>query len=544
MVGWKFQPGDGYVSDDEQSVNDDDDDASTQNSVDTEFILHEEVIRTVHEHDKVGAEAVSIVSSSMSTCNDPRVPFQEIFDLALFYMERLPPRNLLRLARRYFGKEFVENLFQQAPGIFLKPPDWTTAPTAKSDLELQRRENHRAEAAGTCNIDRLECRSPRSVAAPTSFRDPLKRIAVVAAGISTRDDDQRRKRRTRLLLFGGAVAAGILAFYWSSRDRSPLPPPTSNLDANIDLDSNRTTTARHRRDDVNKARVDNGQTILAASVCWDATEKDTIDKEYMFVESVFQKEAPLVLIGKSLEVAPDSARGLQNFDRTVGETIQQMLNESLELGIMISSIIKTEAISRLVVRSKHAALYVRIVVDNVVEQVHALKAIRRFWLAVISRMSFAKVKQTLLPGDANIKSNGATRLSAQPLRNNQGVAMSDTRGVWDATTAVETSEGGLGVLFQIASNACSGNGACRKVLELPRRFSAIKKAAMAAKKSPRQAIGTVVGRMTPVVATAIDGAVLADHFKKHPATTSATSTCEEDHDEDEQHCGDGKESST
>jgi hypothetical protein len=115
--------------------------------------------------------------------------------------------------------------------------------------------------------------------------------------------------------------------------------------------------------------------------------------------------------------------------------------------------------------------------------------------------------------------------------------MLDKRGVWDTTMAVETSEGGLGLLFQMATNACFGYAPCRNVLAMPGRFSAIKTVAIAAKKNPRKAIGKIIKRVTPVLATAIDGASLVDHYKLSPINT-ATSRCAENHhgEDKEQNC--------
>lgn len=113
MVGWKYRPGDGYVSDDEQD-GDEDGKGEIDDSVSIDadsFVMINEAWASLLRDDatKNNCEAVSVVSSSLSSIVDTVVPFQELMDTAISYMEKVPPRMLLRLAIRHYScKELLE----------------------------------------------------------------------------------------------------------------------------------------------------------------------------------------------------------------------------------------------------------------------------------------------------------------------------------------------------------------------------------------------------------------------------------------------------
>jgi hypothetical protein len=497
MVGWKYQPGDGYISDDEQSVNDDESSAS-ENSVDTDFILHDEGIKTVSEHDKmIGAEAVSIVSSSLSTCYDARVPFQEIFDLALVYMERLPPRNLLHLAQRYFGREFVENMCKQAPGIFLTPPDWTTSPLARSDQDLSRTKRGATKQSASIIVD--------SSRRPTAFHnDPLKQIAVVAAGISTRDDDQRRKKRARLLLLGGAVAAVIVALCWNSlvvKTPEPIAPTR-------EINDDRTSTRQ--------ANVNNGQTILAASTCWETTENDTFEKENIFARAVYRKETSPVVV-QSILITHDDECDVRSLEPIDGEvTLHAILKEALELGTRISNIIKTKPITTRFVRSKDLGLFARNGLDKVAERLRKMITLWRNLILIISRTKLVlEIQRAVLSASSEAKTNDVTSLVIPDLPSKQALTISGKKTSQEIST--------LDILSRIVKNICFAYLPCRNV---QRRLNNMKKSNI----GPRKALGKVIGNLTPALATALDGTSMADHYK-HASDSMTVSDAERNGDD-------------
>lgn len=241
MVGWKYKPDEqGYMSDDDADEDDDmdyDDDfdespnssigpMDSQSSVDTEFLRHEAATAaaTVRSRESVvGAEAVSIVSSSMSSMFAARVPFQELIDSAIHFMERMPPRNLLGLATRYYGRETVQDMLHDASGIsfFQPPPVWTRASTAISDHELKqqlRRDLSRNESTSslqsgdstmTDNDDYDDVNT--DVLRRLWSEDRGKAMAAIAAGLSLGDDAERRRKKQFKKMMIGAVAVMIVA---------------------------------------------------------------------------------------------------------------------------------------------------------------------------------------------------------------------------------------------------------------------------------------------------------------------------------------------
>ena len=74
-------------------------------------------------------------------CGSARVPFQELIDLAVSLMHKIPPRNLVNLARRYHAEITLRPLMAQSSSIALlqPPPSWTLASHAESDWSIRRR---------------------------------------------------------------------------------------------------------------------------------------------------------------------------------------------------------------------------------------------------------------------------------------------------------------------------------------------------------------------------------------------------------------------
>lgn len=246
MVGWKYRPGDGYVSDDdgegddEHHQNDMDDETSlgpmdSQSSVDTEFLLHEAGLQEQqqqqqqqgmqHGTEGLGAESVSIVSSSMSSMLAVRVPFQELIDAAISYMERMPPRHLLGLATRYYGRDQVQIMVRNAPAIsfFQTPPAWTRASKAKSDhlLKQQRRAettNGRLVRSLSSSdestqqwLDFDEDDDDEGIRQQFLLEERGKVLAVIAAGFGPGDDAERRRRKQQKRMVTGAIAVMVVA---------------------------------------------------------------------------------------------------------------------------------------------------------------------------------------------------------------------------------------------------------------------------------------------------------------------------------------------
>lgn len=160
MVGWKYQPGDGYVSDEEGEGDRDGasivsnstmDDNSSGLDVDGDVLLFQAGLLdteignrrnksssgaalsslmdggsssiggggcTAGGNDVVSLSSMSSFMGGASSSNNAAatlVPFQDLIDTAVnTYMRQIPPRRLLALSKSYYGKEQVEALLQAA----------------------------------------------------------------------------------------------------------------------------------------------------------------------------------------------------------------------------------------------------------------------------------------------------------------------------------------------------------------------------------------------------------------------------------------------
>lgn len=213
MVGWKYRPGDGFVSDDEHDDGTVSTDTMDNASMDTEFLLSE---RVGGDREELNTETNSLISTALSSMEPPaRVSFQELIDNALDLMRKIPPRKLLPLAARYYGHDEVELILQSAPSIkMLEPPaDWALQSTAKADWFLKQRAKER-RLSSPRKRDRepdaaKEAHDPEVV--KVYLKENAKSRPVIAAGYGPGDDDERRRRKRRKVLLATAVAVVVVA---------------------------------------------------------------------------------------------------------------------------------------------------------------------------------------------------------------------------------------------------------------------------------------------------------------------------------------------
>ena len=205
MVGWKYRPGDGYVSDDEEDDDDDEEeDAAVEARLDAAVDGDIHQLRSVLDRDGATPNAPTGATSSVSTGSttaangseyNARVPFQELIDLALEYMQAIPPRELLTIAKRYYGKAHVKELLEETKSIRLMGdvPLWSVQPTLAID-------------------------TPEKVT-KRILRSKKGTKAVLALGFGLSDIDRRRRKR---VFWFGVVAVAVLAIAVAWLDASPL----------------------------------------------------------------------------------------------------------------------------------------------------------------------------------------------------------------------------------------------------------------------------------------------------------------------------------
>ena len=179
--GWKYHPGQGYVSDHEDIDGDSDsvqscssfdrmdsDDVGAEGEM---MLLKEGLLEKNPSSRVVGAlpmksstEDVVSVSSSLSLMHATtistdeaakKVPFQELLDTAVRYVHRIPPRRLLSLAKQFYGNSYVEEQLSSAPAhattssssfsapelplMLQDPVSWVLSPTAPAEWWLRSR---------------------------------------------------------------------------------------------------------------------------------------------------------------------------------------------------------------------------------------------------------------------------------------------------------------------------------------------------------------------------------------------------------------------
>jgi len=227
-VGWKLRLGpdgfEGYVSDNENEDDDDrfstnrsiDGDASTGRTAttittDQEFSIvscsNDSVnMSAIHDDDDRQADDDDHTIGDMSRSVGPigcipdasveRVPFQDLIDRALVYMQRYPPKSLAKIAELYFcmgsPTSEAEEMLLPPPSLDMVPstvllnpaPKWSIAATAKADWVLKqraraqlgkkamsrkdKRRKRRAEARAAASQLRFECSSVHSSHTTTS----------------------------------------------------------------------------------------------------------------------------------------------------------------------------------------------------------------------------------------------------------------------------------------------------------------------------------------------------------------------------------------
>jgi len=112
-------------------------------SVDTSFMSFGDKIDTVTGDDDTISVAPSL-ASSVDCGSNVRVSFEELIELSIKYMRRIPPRNLIPLARKYLSDENCQLLLAGSSSIALlqPPPSWALVNTVPADwiLKMQLRE--------------------------------------------------------------------------------------------------------------------------------------------------------------------------------------------------------------------------------------------------------------------------------------------------------------------------------------------------------------------------------------------------------------------
>jgi len=205
-VGWKYIPGDVSCY-----VDNDDDDMSVV-SMDPSL---------------QGTDDDSVVSA---VNHKARVPFQELIDLSVTLMHKIPPRNIIKLAQRYHNSVTLQPLLAESSSIALlqPPPSWGLTSNTDSDwvirarmlkeqgtkLNRHQRKNRKKLANGTdyINDNESSCMSMVSTIYPEKGdKPPLQ--AVIASGTGPDGRAEARKLRKKRKALTQSVVVIVISIF-------------------------------------------------------------------------------------------------------------------------------------------------------------------------------------------------------------------------------------------------------------------------------------------------------------------------------------------
>ncbi|KAL7551858.1 hypothetical protein ACHAWF_015078 [Thalassiosira exigua] len=208
-VGWRYLPGEGASS---GYVSGEEDDGSFDASLQDQSL----------DGNDGGA----------SMAGGQRVPFQELIDLSLSLMHKIPPRHLKNLAQRFHEEVELQPLLVRSSTIALlqSPPSWALASHVDSDWVLRRRLIE-GRSGGSPKRLKLASGSDGQGSKWPDFAKEPPLLALVASGTGPdgRAKARMARRRRRAMVRGAAGVAALavlvaLARSYLSRPLS-VPPP-------------------------------------------------------------------------------------------------------------------------------------------------------------------------------------------------------------------------------------------------------------------------------------------------------------------------------
>jgi len=199
-VGWKYIPGDVscYVDNDDDEISVVSMDPSLQ-----------------------GTDDDSVISS---TNQKARVPFQELIDLSVTLMHKIPPRNLVNLAQRYHNNVTLQPLMAESSSIALlqPPPSWGLTSNIDSDwvirarllkeqgtkLNRHQRKNRKKLGNGTDYVNDNESASTSMMSTiypEKGDKPPFQALIASGTGPDGREEARKLRKKRKMLTQSVAV---------------------------------------------------------------------------------------------------------------------------------------------------------------------------------------------------------------------------------------------------------------------------------------------------------------------------------------------------
>merc|ERR1712060_536987 len=150
--------------------------------------------------------------------NNP-VPFQELIDLSIDMMHKIPPRNLLNLARRYYDEVTLQPLMVESSSIAMlqPPPSWALMTYIDSDWVLRQRVH---KETGKTKLNRHQRKNRSKFGKGNDFRGNStsstvlvkpSREAIIASGTGPDGYAEARRLHKKRRLMGCSAAILVLA---------------------------------------------------------------------------------------------------------------------------------------------------------------------------------------------------------------------------------------------------------------------------------------------------------------------------------------------
>mmetsp|Transcript_32418 Transcript_32418/g.49301 ORF Transcript_32418/g.49301 Transcript_32418/m.49301 type:complete len:425 (+) Transcript_32418:1-1275(+) len=171
------------------------------------------------------AETQSLMSTTStigSTCG-VKAPFQEILDLALKYMERFPPKHLLKVSKRYFFEDQLQPMMSIVPSITLlhPQPKWGLISHTAADWVLKQRRckeegrslNRRGRRERKKTFEKTEQEHKKNSNDDDIMlylRKHCKDKAVIACGYGRGEEEFLARRRLRRIALTTAAMAIVI----------------------------------------------------------------------------------------------------------------------------------------------------------------------------------------------------------------------------------------------------------------------------------------------------------------------------------------------
>lgn len=153
-----------------------------------------------------------------SSCSGVKAPFQEIIDLALKFMERIPPSSVLNISQHYFLDDQFEPMVSIAPSIvMLQPHPWWGLVSSPEAGCLLRQGKNPAEDTTLVTNQKLKQQPSQTIAFEINGNDEnvvfirwhSKNSAVIACGYGR---GERVFLKHRLLKRFALLSAAFIAF--------------------------------------------------------------------------------------------------------------------------------------------------------------------------------------------------------------------------------------------------------------------------------------------------------------------------------------------